>query len=117
MRTQPTRPFLAIALGAAALLSPPLYAQSQRSDANLARAMRALTAQPVVDGHNDLPWRIREDSTHPMDVDGYDLRRKTPGHTDIARLRQGHVGAQFWSIYIPGERADAAYRPKGAVAS
>jgi membrane dipeptidase len=36
-------------------------------------------------------------------VRAYDLRARTPGHTDIARLRQGLVGAQFWSVYIPSE--------------
>src|SRR5205823_3370342 len=66
---------------------------------------------------NDLPWRIREDTVRPMDVDAYDLRVATPGMTDLARLKQGHVGAQFWSIYIPGERGDATYKPNGAVAS
>jgi membrane dipeptidase len=70
-----------------------------------------------MDGHNDLPWRIREDSAHPMDVDAYDLRKHTPGMTDLARLKAGHVGAQFWSIYTPGEPTDPAYKPKGAVAS
>src|SRR5690242_2134403 len=86
-------------------------------DPYMARAIRVLTAQPVVDGHNDLPWRIREDRKHPMDVESYDLRTRTPGMTDLARLKAGHVGGQFWSIYIPGERDAAAYRPNGAVAS
>jgi membrane dipeptidase len=87
------------------------------SDPYMARAIRVLTAQPVVDGHNDLPWRIREDRKHPMSVEGYDLRARTPGMTDLARLKAGHVGGQFWSIYIPGEREAGAYRPHGAVAS
>jgi membrane dipeptidase len=101
------------------LLSLLVLASAARaqSDPNMARALRVLRASPVMDGHNDLPWRIREDTTHPHDVDAYDLRRRTPGMTDIPRLRQGHVGAQFWSVYIPGERADGAYKPNGAVAS
>jgi membrane dipeptidase len=86
-------------------------------DPNMARALRVLRAAPVMDGHNDLPWRIREDTIHPMDVEAYDLRKPTPGMTDLARLKQGHVGAQFWSIYIPGEPTDGAYKSKGAVAS
>jgi membrane dipeptidase len=106
-------------LATIAIAVPAVSAQSpaQRADPNLARALRALAAQPVVDGHNDLPWRIREDTVHPMDVEAYDLRKHTPGHTDLARLKQGHVGAQFWSVYIPGEKSDDAYKPKGAVAS
>jgi membrane dipeptidase len=87
------------------------------SDSARSRAMRALAAQPVVDGHNDLPWRIREDTVRPMDVDAYNLRKRAPGHTDLARIKQGKLGAQFWSIYIPGEKDDAAYKSKGAVAS
>ena len=106
-----------LAILATVLLSTPLAAQKAAADPNMARALRALAAQPVVDGHNDLPWRIREDTLHPMDVEAYDLRQHTPGMTDLARLKQGHVGAQFWSIYIPGEPNAPAYRSKGAVAS
>jgi membrane dipeptidase len=91
--------------------------QAAPPDPYMARAIRVLTAQPVVDGHNDLPWRIREDRAHPMDVQAYDLRQHTPGMTDLARLEAGHVGGQFWSIYIPGERDASAYRPNGAVSS
>jgi membrane dipeptidase len=91
--------------------------RAQANDPNMARALRVLQTAPVMDGHNDLPWRIREDSVHPMDVEAYDLRKKTPGMTDLARLKAGHVGAQFWSIYIPGEPTDGAYKSKGAVAS
>src|SRR5213596_3706133 len=108
-----TRRIVLLALIAA---SATLGAQTP-SDPAMARALRALAAQPVVDGHNDLPWRIREDTLHPMDVEAYDLRQHTPGMTDLARLKQGHVGAQFWSIYIPGEPNAPAYRSKGAVAS
>src|SRR6476661_8288560 len=88
---------------------------STSSDPYMARAIRVLTAQPIVDGHNDLPWRIREDKNHPMDVEAYDLRQRTPGMTDLARLKAGHVGGQFWSIYIPGERGDGVYKPNGVV--
>jgi membrane dipeptidase len=87
------------------------------ADPYMVRAIRVLTEQPVVDGHNDLPWRIREDRAHPMDVQAYDLRQRTPGMTDLARLKAGHVGGQFWSIYIPGERDASAYRPNGSVSS
>jgi membrane dipeptidase len=92
-------------------------AAPQPSRADLARALRVLAAAPVIDGHNDLPWRIREDSVHPRDVRAYDLRGHAPGMTDIPRLRQGRVGGQFWSIYIPGEREDAVYAANGGVSS
>jgi membrane dipeptidase len=71
------------------------------ADPHLDIARRVLAGTPLVDGHNDLPWAIREYAAAPHDVAVYDLRRRTPGHTDIERLRQGMVGAQFWSVYIP----------------
>jgi membrane dipeptidase len=66
-----------------------------------ARVRAILSETPLVDGHNDLPWAIRQHEAAPHDVAAYDLRSRTPGHTDIARLRAGRVGAQFWSVYIP----------------
>ena len=72
-------------------------------DAALERVRRVLAVHPVVDGHNDLPWAIREHAAAPRDVAAYDLRARTPGETDLARLREGGVGGQFWSVYIPGE--------------
>jgi membrane dipeptidase len=106
---------LSVALALALLSSVPLAAQP--SPADRARALRVLAAHPVFDGHNDLPWRIREDKAHPGDVAAYDLRTKTPGMTDLPRLKAGHVGAQFWSVYIPGEPDDATYAPNGKVSS
>src|ERR1041384_4311919 len=96
---------------------PSLLIAQQKPDPYMERALKVLRASPVVDGHNDLPWRIREDTVHPRDVDAYDLRKRTPGMTDLARLKEGHVGGQFWSIYIPGEPDDPAYARNGAVAS
>ncbi len=95
------------------LLATSLAAQ----DVYRARALRVLAAHPIMDGHNDLPWRIREDTVHPHDVDAYSFRARAPGMTDLFRLRLGRVGAQFWSIYIPGEPTDAAYRSNGEVSS
>ena len=55
---------------------------------------------PVVDGHNDLPWAMREVG---YDFDAVDIAAPQPQlHTDLPRLRQGGVGAQFWSVYVPG---------------
>jgi len=90
----------------------PLRAQSISAppeDVYLARARRILSQTPLIDGHNDLPWRIREDSIARGNVDIYDLRKHTPGHTDLDRLKKGMVGAQFWSVYTPGEYRDSGY--------
>lgn len=84
-------------------------AAAAQSDPHMAKARRVLRAVPLVDGHNDLPWAIRNFTQAPRDVDAYDLRKTTTGHTDIARLRKGMVGAQFWSIYIPGDIKDSGY--------
>lgn len=91
------------------LLGASLPLNGQPSDKDLARARRILRQTPLIDGHNDLPWRIREDSVARGDVNAYELRRRTPGHTDLARLKAGMVGAQFWSVYIPGEYRDSGY--------
>ena len=90
----------------AAVAAGPL---SSQTDPALARARRILRAAPLVDGHNDLPFVIREDRKAPSDVEAYDLRRKSTGDTDLGRLAQGQVGAQFWSVYIPGEIKDSGY--------
>ena len=72
-------------------------------DPALAHARAVLAAHPVIDGHNDLPWQIREHATPARDVAAYDIRKRTSGNTDLPRLREGHVGGQFWSVYTPGE--------------
>jgi membrane dipeptidase len=67
----------------------------------LARAM--LSRFPLIDGHNDLPWAIRENIG---DLDAVDLTQRVgKTHTDIPRLVEGGVGGQFWSVYIPARLA------------
>ncbi|MBA2687995.1 MAG: membrane dipeptidase, partial [Gemmatimonadaceae bacterium] len=93
-----------LSAGALAACTPsPMQNPTPVSDPNLARALNVLATTPLIDGHNDLPWEIRTDSLAPYNVDLYDLRVKTRGMTDIDRLRAGHAGAQFWSVYIPGD--------------
>ncbi|MFE5302189.1 dipeptidase [Streptomyces sp. NPDC056632] len=71
----------------------------------LAEARELLASAPVVDGHNDLPWALREHCGY--DLDRLDIAGDQRGalHTDLARLRAGGVGAQFWSVYVPGRLA------------
>ena len=85
---------------ALALVALPADAQE---DPHLAKAHRVLATTPLIDGHNDLPWAIRGSDVAPKDVHApeHDLRSATPFHTDIPRLREGMVGGQFWSVYIP----------------
>lgn len=87
------------------LAAAPLAAPAD--DAALkARVERLLTATPVIDGHNDLPWEIRVN--HEAKVEALDLTKDTsklpkPLQTDIPRLKKGHVGAQFWSVWITAD--------------
>ena len=99
------RPWLAMA----ALLGSVAGSMGAQADPALARARRVLKASPLIDGHNDLAIVIREDAKAPGDVAAYDLRTRTSGDTDLERLRRGQVGAQFWSVYIPGEIKDSGY--------
>jgi membrane dipeptidase len=80
-----------------------------QSDEHMERARRVLSTTPLIDGHNDLPWAIRRFEEAPMSVRDYDLTRRVRGHTDLARLRQGMIGAQFWSVYIPAGYADSGF--------
>jgi membrane dipeptidase len=91
------------------LVTMPSPASGQSNDRALEHAKKLLRSTPLIDGHNDLPWEIRQAKTAPRDVPAYDLRSRTPGHTDLARLVEGGVGAQFWSIYVPGEMKDSGY--------
>jgi membrane dipeptidase len=69
-----------------------------------ARVAHVLKQTPLIDGHNDLPWQYEERvKNHLAQIDlRQDQSKLTPAlHTDIARLRQGRLGGQFWSVYIP----------------
>jgi membrane dipeptidase len=60
----------------------------------------------VIDGHNDLPWELRKQGS--LSFDRLDIGQPQPNlQTDIPRLRQGGVGAQFWSVYVPASTARA----------
>jgi len=80
-------------------------AWSVQADPALEHAKAVLAKGILFDGHNDLPWAIRQFKDAPGDVDAYDIRDKAPGEgqTDIPRLHEGGVGAIFWSVYTPGE--------------
>lgn len=75
---------------------------------------RVLAQTPLIDGHNDLAWQIRDCFAT---LDNLDLRADTarlskpanaasdcewvPLMTDIPRLHAGRVGGQFWSVWVP----------------
>src|SRR5947207_12635584 len=75
-----------------------------QTDAVSSRIDRILREVPLIDGHNDLPYQYEERAKdHLAQIDiGQDQSKLTPPlHTDIARLRQGRIGGQFWSVYVP----------------
>lgn len=78
-------------------------AASTPDDVALEHAKVVLRSTILTDGHNDLPMAIRRNAAAPSDVAAYDLHQRTAGQTDLERLRAGLIGAQFWSVYIPGE--------------
>ena len=101
------KPTLLAGLAALALISTP--AMAQKSPEAIAEA--ALKKAPVFDGHNDVPWALRGREGNVINgfdfVDTTDTAKPDANppviamHTDLQRLRKGHVGAQFWSVYVP----------------
>ncbi|KPC63755.1 dipeptidase [Streptomyces chattanoogensis] len=73
--------------------------------ASLDAAKELLARWPVVDGHNDLPWALREQVRYDLDRRDIAGDQSAHLHTDLPRLRAGGVGAQFWSVYVRAEYA------------
>ena len=72
---------------------------TETDTAAIERARALLQKTSLFDGHNDLPWVLREQ--FGGDVEGYDISVLAQFDTDIPRLRAGGVGIQFWSVYVP----------------
>ncbi|TJZ42477.1 membrane dipeptidase [Streptomyces piniterrae] len=64
------------------------------------RVAKILAEYPIVDGHNDLPWALREQVRYDLDRRDIAVDQSEYLHTDLPRLRAGGVGAQFWSVYV-----------------
>ncbi|SHN59596.1 dipeptidase [Erythrobacter sanguineus] len=102
-------------LAASLLLASPLAAQDAVVDPAVATANAALEAAPVFDGHNDVPNQLRSRRANQInDFDFEDTTNSGEGHpegralhTDLARLAEGKVGAQFWSVYVPSNPDEA----------
>ncbi|MCD1591632.1 dipeptidase [Qipengyuania citrea] len=96
------RHFLLAAAAVALVTSGPVLAQSAAERT----AAAALEAAPVWDGHNDVPIQLR--SRFGNVIGDFDFRdtldtqtsERSAMHSDLARLRQGMVGAQWWSVYV-----------------
>jgi membrane dipeptidase len=106
---------LALAAGLLAQRGPASLADDKKSDPKpmipsrdpvvlTDEALKLQRDSLVWDGHNDLPWQFREKKD--LSFQAIDLNKPQKGlHTDIPRLRQGGLGAQFWSAYVPTETA------------
>ena len=101
------RTFALATTASLALLAAPAAAQENRTPEEIAAA--ALEAAPVFDGHNDVPIQLRGRFGNVINefdfADTSDTGETHPAgrvmHTDLGRLREGGVGAQFWSVYVP----------------
>ncbi len=77
-------------------------AVTAQPDPLLERARRLLKDVPIIDGHNDLPDALKGKAG--SDPGKFDLLQRQPAFmTDVPRLREGGVGGQFWSVYVPIE--------------
>lgn len=88
---------------------PESSAQSER-DRFLPKAVEILERVPLFDGHNDAPWQYRIRVGYKLsELDFMDTSHieENPVHTDIRRLREGRVGAQWWSVYVPASMTEA----------
>ena len=82
-------------------IAAPVLAQTAPTAEEI-RVRRLLDRTPLIDGHNDLPWALRQNfqnDPHALDLTSNQSANRL--HTDIPRLRAGGVGAQFWSVYVP----------------
>lgn len=75
-----------------------------QTDPALTRARAVLAKAPVIDGHVDVPWKVRLD--RKQSLAGFDYANPSPSdaklfHTDLPRLKAGGIGGVFWSVYVP----------------
>ncbi len=110
MRKRDWRVVVFVALGVCAALGASAQDGRPATAAEREAIVREVLREvPLIDGHNDAPWAIRSRvSNHLGDFDFFDttaLERKM--HTDLRRLREGGVGGQFWSVWIPTDPGGA----------
>src|SRR5215475_10034205 len=75
--------------------------QADRGPIELSEAAKKLHASALmIDGHNDMPWEIRKQGSSSFEKMDISKPQKTL-QTDIPRLREGGIGAQFWSVWVP----------------
>jgi len=94
-----------LVLSACAEIQPAPPAPPAPAESHEARARRILSEVPLADGHNDWAYSLRLGLGYPQaleaDLHADPSTRKPPGHTSIPWLREGQVGIQLWSAYVP----------------
>ncbi|XP_010773278.1 dipeptidase 1-like, partial [Notothenia coriiceps] len=70
-------------------------------DPYMTRALQLMSETPLIDGHNDLPWQLRMRFNNELNK--VDLNTLDTTHTNIPKIKEGRLGAQFWSAYVPCE--------------
>jgi membrane dipeptidase len=93
--------FLALTVGTAAEPEPKAPPKAPSKEVVVSEQAAAIHKEALlVDGHNDLPWELRDNGGPGFK--NIDLTKPQKRfHTDIERLRKGNVGAQFWSAWVP----------------
>ncbi|RXM27252.1 Dipeptidase 1 [Acipenser ruthenus] len=71
------------------------------ADINREKAERLMAETPLIDGHNDLPWQMRQ--LFNNELEKMDLNTLEKTHTNIPKIKAGHLSAQFWAAYVPCE--------------
>ncbi|MFK7768043.1 MAG: membrane dipeptidase [Mariniblastus sp.] len=100
MRFAQSLNFLIAAVFICGLLRPAAAQESKKPTVEISKeAMEIHQSGMLFDGHNDLPWAMRQNAGSSFDR--VDIAKPTEFHTDIPRLKAGGVKAQFWSVYVP----------------
>lgn len=96
----PIRTSLKLAAVSLALVAPAAGQTPQDRSDTVAHARALMAETPLIDGHNDLPWQVRDHANG--DFEQLDIAKPQPElHTDIPRLRQGLMGGAFFVAYVP----------------
>ncbi|KAM3625135.1 uncharacterized protein V6R79_007389 [Siganus canaliculatus] len=75
------------------------HATTEANDQFMTKALELMSQTPLIDGHNDLPWQLLIQFNNQLSK--VDLNTLNTTHTNIPKVKEGRLGAQFWSAYVP----------------
>ncbi|TPX16467.1 uncharacterized protein E0L32_003761 [Thyridium curvatum] len=76
------------------------FGASLRADDYAGRTRHVLSTTPLIDGHNDLPYVVRQELKNKIYSPRFDFAGALLSHTDLGKMRSGQMGGQFWSVYM-----------------